>query len=69
MGDDFLIAVSSEHKVDVFRRGSGDKMGTLEIDYMRCSLVHENYVFIGTEEKMLFLVDATSFEIVDKMMT
>lgn len=69
VGDDFLITVNNEHKVDVFRRGMASKIKTLDIEYMRCSLVHENFVFIGTEEKMLYLVDAVNFNILDKLMT
>ena len=63
------MVVNSEHKVDVFKRGDPRKLKTLDIDYMRYSLVMHNLLFIGTEEKMLYLVDALTFEILDRIMT
>lgn len=67
--DDFIVVVNSDHKVDVFKRGDARKLKTLDIDYMRYSLLVNNLLFIGTEEKMLYLVDALTFEILDRMMT
>lgn len=70
VGDDHILVVNSEHKVDVFKRGSPRKLKTLDIEYMRYSLtVADNLLFIGTEEKMLYLVDALTFEILDRIMT
>lgn len=36
---------------------------------MRFSIVVGSYLFIGTEEKMLYMVDTKSFNIVDKLPT
>lgn len=60
-GQDHILVVNEEHKVDVFKRGVARKVKTLDIEYMRCSLVVGNHLFIGTEEKMLFLVDVATF--------
>lgn len=64
-----MITVNNEHKVDVFRRNNPIKIKTLDIDYMRCSLVTESHIYIGTEEKMLFIVDVVNFNIVSSIMT
>ena len=69
IGDDHILVVNSEHRVDVFKRGDARKVKTLDIEYMRYSLVMHNLLFIGTEEKMLYLVDALTFEILDRIMT
>jgi hypothetical protein len=53
----------------VFKRGDPKKVKTLDIEYMRFSLVIDNLLFIGTEEKMLFMLDALTFEILDRMET
>ena len=63
------MVVNSEHKVDVYKRGDPRKLKTLDIDYMRYSLVIGSLLFIGTEEKMLFMLDALTFDIIDKMQT
>lgn len=36
---------------------------------MRFSIVIGSYLFIGTEEKLLYMVDTKSFNIVDKIST
>ena len=36
---------------------------------MRCSLVHDGYVFIGTEEKILYMIETENFNILDKLET
>jgi hypothetical protein len=36
---------------------------------MRFSIVVGTYLFIGTEEKLLYMVDAKNFSIVDKIST
>ena len=36
---------------------------------MRYSLVINKLLFIGTEEKLLYMVDATTFEILDRIET
>jgi hypothetical protein len=36
---------------------------------MRCSLVLNKYLFIGTEEKTLYLIDTETFEISDQIQT
>jgi hypothetical protein len=64
-----MICVNNELKVDVFRRGNQQKLKSLDIEYMRCSLVHEKFVFIGTEEKMIYMVSVPSFTIVDQLET
>ena len=69
VGEDHILVVNSEHKVDVFKRGAPNKVRTLDIEYMRYSLVVNNLLFIGTEEKMLYLIDALTFEILDRIMT
>ena len=69
VGDDHILVVNSEHKVDVFKRGDPRKVKTLDIEYMRYSLVVGNLLFVGTEEKMLYLVDALTFELLDRIMT
>lgn len=61
--------VNPNHKTDVFRRGDPKKFKTLDIEYMRYSLVLDNHLFIGTEEKMLYWVDMDTMEIVDKIET
>ena len=40
---------------------------TLEIEYMRCSLEIGDYLFVGTEERMLFVVDTGTFKILGKI--
>jgi hypothetical protein len=42
---------------------------TFDIEYMRYSLVVDNHLFIGTEEKLLYLIDTQSFEVVDRIQT
>ena len=69
VGEDHILVVNNEHKVDVFKRGASRKIKTLDIEYMRYSLVLNNLLFIGTEEKMLYLIDALTFEILDRIMT
>ena len=69
IGDDFILTTNDEHKVDMHRRGSQTKLKTLDIEYMRYSLAFGQYLFIGTEEKMLYLVDAQTFDILDRIMT
>ena len=36
---------------------------------MRYSLVVDNHLFNGTEEKLLYLIDTQSFEVVDRIQT
>ena len=67
--DDHILVTNMEHKVDVFKRGDPRKVKTLDIEYMRYSLVAGALLFIGTEEKMLYMLDALTFEILDKIMT
>ena len=67
--EDHILVTNLEHKVDVYKRGDPRKMKTLDIEYMRYSLVSDNKLFIGTEEKMLYMLDALTFEILDKIMT
>ena len=55
--------------MDVFKRGNPRKVKTLDIDYMRYSLMTENLLFIGTEEKMLYMLDPLTFGILDRFMT
>lgn len=50
-------------------RGEPKKIKTLDITYMRYSLVVADLLFIGTEEKLLYLVDIQHFEILDRMET
>ena len=69
VGEDHILVVNSEHKVDVFKRGDARKVKTLDIEYMRYSLVVGDLLYVGTEEKMLYLVDALTFEILDRIMT
>ena len=66
---DHILITNLEHKVDVFKRGDPRKLKTLDIEYMRYSLVSDNLLFIGTEEKMLYMLDALTFEILDRFMT
>lgn len=63
------MVVNSEHKVDVFKRGDPRKIKTLDIEYMRYSLVLGDILFIGTEEKTLYMLDALTFELLDRIMT
>ena len=67
--EDHIIVVNSEHKVDVYKRGDPKKIKTLDIEYMRYSLVIGSLLFIGTEEKMLYMLDALTFDVIDKMQT
>lgn len=69
VGRDYIITVNSEHKVDVFKRGNPQRIKELDIEYMRFSIVVGSYLFIGTEEKLLYMVDTKSFNIVDKIST
>ena len=69
VGEDHILVVNGDHKVDVFKRGDNRKIKTLDIEYMRYSLVMHNLLLIGTEEKMLYLVDALTFDILDRIMT
>lgn len=70
IGPDHILVGNSEHKVDIFKRGDPIKVKTLDIEYMRFSLLIDNdLLFIGTEEKMLYLLDATTFETLDQIMT
>ena len=66
--EDHILVTNLEHKVDVFKRGDPRKVKTLDIEYMRYSLVSDNMLFIGTEEKMLYMLDALTYEILDKIM-
>jgi len=50
-------------------RGEAKKIKTLEITYMRYSLVVEDLLFIGTEEKMIYMIDTRTFEIVSSIET
>lgn len=50
-------------------RGEEKKIKTLEITYMRYSLVVEDLLFIGTEEKMIYMIDTRTFEIVSSIET
>lgn len=61
--------VNKDHKVDVFKRGEQTKLKTLDIEYMRHSLVVDDVIFIGTEEKILYMVDVLEFNILDKIQT
>ena len=48
---------------------NGQKVKTLEIEYMRCSLHHDNHLFIGTEEEMIFMISLPDFTILDRFIT
>lgn len=48
---------------------SGQKIKTLEIEYMRCSLHHDNHLFIGTEEELIFMISLPDFTILDRFIT
>lgn len=67
--DDFILVVNAQHKVDVFKRGQNKRVKTLDIEYMRYSVKLGSRLFIGTEEKLLYLIDAVSFEILDRLQT
>ena len=41
----------------------------MDIEYMRCSLVLDRVFFVGTEEKLCYMIDTSSFEVLDKMST
>ena len=53
----------------MYLRGQAKKIKTLDITYMRYSLVVEDLLFIGTEEKMIYMIDTTTFEIIDSVET
>lgn len=61
--------VNPNHKTDIFKRGDPRTFKTLDIEYMRFSLVVDNHLFIGTEEKLLYWVDINTLEVVDKIET
>ena len=67
VGDHHTITTNNQYKVDVYRRGDAQKLKTLEIEYMRSSRHHNNYLFIGSEEKTLYLVDTENFDIKDQI--
>jgi len=50
-------------------RGQAKKIKTLDITYMRYSLVVGDLLFIGTEEKIIYMIDTTTFEIIDNIET
>jgi len=41
----------------------------MDIEYMRCSLVLDRVFFVGTEEKLCYMIDTSTFEVLDKMST
>lgn len=53
----------------MYKRGEARKIKTLEISFMRYSLVVNELLFIGTEEKMIYMIDTKTFEIVDAIET
>lgn len=67
VGRDFIITVNNEHKIDIFKRGNQQRVKELDIEYMRFSLVVGQLLFIGTEEKLLYMVDSRNFNIIDKI--
>jgi hypothetical protein len=67
VGNNYIITVNSDNTVDVFRRGQEYKLKTLNIEVMRCSLTHNDVLLIGTEERMLYMIDTVDFEIVDRV--
>ncbi len=69
VGDDHFIVVNNENQIDVYVRGQARKIKTLDISFMRYSLVLDNLLFIGTEEKMLYMVETDNFETVDRIET
>ena len=50
-------------------RGNMKKLKTLEVEYMRCSLHVKDVVFIGTEEKLCYMVETTNFSTLAKIAT
>ena len=60
--DDYLISVNPELSIDVFSRSEQRKIKIINIALMRCSLVVEDLLFIGTEESNLHMLDAVSLE-------
>ena len=44
-------------------------MVTLDIETMRFSFVHKDRLFIGTEEKMLYMLDANTYGILAQIAT
>lgn len=57
VGDDYLLSVNAEYAVEIYQRGVEEKLKTLDISYMRASKQIGDLLFIGTEEKMLYLID------------
>lgn len=69
VGDEYILCVNAEHRVDVYMRGNMKKLKTLEVEYMRCSLHVKDVVFIGTEEKLCYMVETTNFSTLAKIAT
>ena len=69
VGADYFIAVNIDNQVDVFKRGEARKIKTLEISFMRYSLVVDDLLFIGTEEKTIYMLETRTFEILDRIET
>ena len=69
VGHEFILSVNENHKVDVFKRDNNVKFKTLDIEYMRYSMIMDGILFIGTEEKMLYMLDRLTFEIIDRIQT
>ncbi len=55
--------------MDVFKLGTPYRVKELDIEYMRFSIVVGAHLFIGTEEKLLYMVETKNFNIVDKIST
>ena len=70
-----MLCVNSEHKLDVIQCVSSQQFGgkgfksTLDISYMRCSLElpNDNVFLIGTEDSLVYLVDLSTMEILDRI--
>ena len=68
INNDYILTVNTDHGVDICKRNGGKKK-TLDIEYMRCSLVVGNLLLIGTEEKLVHLVDTKDLNVKDRTST
>ena len=67
VGNDFYLVVNDNYSVDVYSRSSSKKVKTLDVEYMRYSIVMDGLLFIGTEEKILYMLDLQTFDVIDRI--
>lgn len=69
VGPNYLITTTVNNRVDVHKRGVEVVHKQLDIEYMRYSILHNRTLFIGSEEKQLYMLSWPSFTILAKITT